>query len=192
MTPDEEHVRAPGPSHPAFDACFEAHYSDILAFAVRRVDARTTAEDVLSETFAVAWRRRDAIPKPALPWLYGIAIRVIANEHRSSRRRARLRHRLAAEPPRTGRDPADLAGEREAVLLALSRLTEAQREILRLAAWEGLDAQDAAAVLDCTPSTFRVRLHRARRELAKQLEAAGHLPNEQGATAGPKTAELTE
>jgi len=162
-----------------FDACFEAHYSDVLAYAIRRVEDRATAEDVLAETFAVAWRRREAIPEAPLPWLYGIAARIIANQQRSARRRLRLRLRLSSEPARrSGRDPADVVGERDAIVAALSGLSEAQREVLRLAAWEDLDVPDAAAVLGCTPAAFRVRLHRARRELAKHLDPSGHSADE--------------
>ena len=158
----------------AFHACFDAHYSRLLAFVVRRVDGRATAEDVLADTFAVAWRRRDAIPDPALPWLYGIARGVIANQRRGERRRSRLSARLFGERNATARDPAEVLGERDTILRALGALSEGQREVLRLAAWEGLDTEAGAAALGCTPSAYRVRLHRARRELEKQLAAGGH------------------
>jgi RNA polymerase sigma-70 factor (ECF subfamily) len=157
-----------------FDACFEAHYAEVLAYAMRRVEQRATAEDVLAETFAVAWRRRDAIPAPALPWLYAIAARVIANQMRSSRRRLRLGRRLAAQPPRRGHDPSEVIGEHDALVEAFSRLSDSQRELLSLVIWEDLATSDAAAALGCSPTAFRVRLHRARRALAKHLKAAGH------------------
>jgi RNA polymerase sigma-70 factor (ECF subfamily) len=85
-----------------------------------------------------------------------------------------------------------VTSDRDAIIIALSALTEPQREVLRLAAWEGLNARDAAAVLDCTPSTFRVRLYRARTEFAKQLDAAGHLPSERAATPRCETADQAE
>src|SRR6266542_3605025 len=80
-----------------FDAAFDAHYLKVLAFAIRRMESRPEAEDVAAETFAVAWRRRDAIPDAPLPWLYAIALRVIANHRRSSRRRAHRDQRFASE-----------------------------------------------------------------------------------------------
>jgi RNA polymerase sigma-70 factor, ECF subfamily len=168
----------PDPQRSKFDACFEAHYSQVLAFAIRRVGGRASAEDVLAETFAIAWRRKDVIPDAALPWLYGIAGRVVANHRRSTRRRLRLGRRLWREPAKSGRDPAEVVGERDAAVAAFSKLSGAQREILMLVAWEGLDASDGSIVLGCTPAAFRVRLHRARRALAKHLDAAGHLPRE--------------
>lgn len=155
---------------PRFEFLFEAHYADVLAFARRRVDGRAAADDVVAETFAVAWRRRDVLPDEALPWLYGVARRVIANQRRSDQRRERLGARLALEPRASGDDPAVLVGGRERVLAAFARLTEPQREVLRLVAWEDLEPPAAARVLGCSPAAFRVRLHRARRELRRQLD----------------------
>lgn len=172
----------PDGSTRAFDASFEAHHAAILAFALRRVGDRETAEDVLSETFAVAWRRRDAIPEPELPWLYAIASRVIANQARGSRRRLRLGARIASEPPATGRDPAEIVVGRDAVLKAFAEISDRQREVLRLVAWEGLDARDGAAVVGCSVAAFRVRLHRARRALAKRLAQSGHEGDERRVT----------
>jgi len=164
----------PDPAARAFEAGFEAHHAAILAFALRRVDERATAEDIVSETFATAWRRRDDVPDPELPWLYAIAARVMANQARGSRRRTRLGARLKSEPPALGRDPAEVVGERDGVLAALAALPERQQEVLRLVAWEGLEPRDAAKVVGCSVAAFRVRLHRARRALAKRLAEAGH------------------
>jgi hypothetical protein len=64
----------------------------VLAFSIRRLPDRSTAEDAAAETFAVAWRRRELIPEEPLPWLYGIALRVAANQRRP-RRGAELRRK---------------------------------------------------------------------------------------------------
>src|SRR6476469_3334058 len=168
-----------------FERCFRDHYAQVLAFSMRRVSGRDVAEDVVADTFAVAWRRRERIPDPALPWLYAIAGNVIANQYRSTRRRRNLDTRLAHE---TGgapseADPVESLGRRDAFSAAFALLAEPEREVLRLVAWDGLDTRDAARVLGCSPGAFRVRLHRARRKLAKQLEAAGHSPRENRAAA---------
>jgi RNA polymerase sigma-70 factor (ECF subfamily) len=159
-----------------FEACFRDHYADILAFAIRRRPDRQGAEDAASETFAVAWRRRGLIPERPLPWLYGIALRVLANQRRSDRRRARLEGRLAQERAiaADGGDPTEAMARRSGFAAAFARLSEDDREVLRLVAWEGLGSGEAAAVLGCSHGAFRVRLHRARRRLGKQLAAAGH------------------
>jgi RNA polymerase sigma-70 factor (ECF subfamily) len=143
---------------------------------VRRLPDRPTAEDAASETFAVVWRRRDLIPEEPLPWLYGIALRIIANQRRSGQRRRRLGDRLEREAGsrEAGPELADALHRRDAFSRAFQRLNESEREALRLIAWDGLDTREAARVLGCSAAAFRVRLHRARRRLAKHLEATGH------------------
>lgn len=160
-----------------FDRTFSEHYHSILAYALRRVSSRESAEDVAAETFAIAWRRWSEVPADPLPWLYGVARRVLANDARSASRRGRLRTRLAANPSPTPRDPGELVNERNTVLAALDRLSEPEREVLRLVAWEGVDSAAGASALRCSRRAFALRLHRARRKLAKELAAAGHTPS---------------
>jgi RNA polymerase sigma factor (sigma-70 family) len=173
-----------------FERCFRDHYAQLLAFSMRRVSGREIAEDVVADSFAVAWRRRDRIPDPALPWLYAIAAHVVANQRRSNRRRrdldTRLAHEIAVVASRS--DPAESLDRRDAFSAAFALLAESEREVLRLIAWEGLDTRDAAQVFGCSPGAFRVRLHRARRKLARQLEAAERTPRE-GRSTVPNPAE---
>jgi RNA polymerase sigma-70 factor, ECF subfamily len=162
-----------------FDACFRAHYADILAYALRRLGERGAAEDVTAQTFAVAWRRLSSLPADPLPWLYGVARQTVRNETRSARRRSRLLARMRSEDAlRAARDPVEPVSERSAIVTALGHLGKGQREVLRLAAWEGMDARRAAAALGCSPAAYTLRLHRARRRLAKELAASGHVCEE--------------
>jgi RNA polymerase sigma-70 factor (ECF subfamily) len=147
-----------------FDAHFRFHAAKVHAFALRRSDPEL-AQDVTAETFLIAWRRRADMPRQALPWLYGIARGVLANEHRAANRRGALASRLAAEARPL--DPAT-DGDHE-ILRALAALSDTDREALLLCAWEDLSVKDAAAVVACSPATFAVRLHRARRRLARAL-----------------------
>jgi RNA polymerase sigma-70 factor (ECF subfamily) len=175
-----------------FERCFRDHYARVLAFSTRRLAGREIAEDVVADVFAVAWRRRDRIPDPALPWLYVIAGHFIANQYRSARRRHNLDARLAHETGviAPGSDPAESLDRRDAFSNAFALLAESEREVLRLIAWDGLDTRDAARVFGCSPGAFRVRLHRARRKLAKQLEAAGHAPREDRAAVSNPAEEI--
>jgi RNA polymerase sigma-70 factor (ECF subfamily) len=167
-----------------FEALFDAHYSKVLAYALRRVEPHI-AEDVAAETFLVAWRRLSAVPEDALPWLYGVARKTIANQRRGIRRRTALLARLSQDRSVPGgrADVAAMVAERDAVIAALGRLSERDREALRLAAWEGLEFARAARAAGCSTGTFAVRLHRARRRLMKELAAAGHIPTEMSTTA---------
>lgn len=163
-----------------FERCFRAHYADVLAFAIRRLGDRATAEDATSEVFAVAWRRRERLPDSPLPWLYAVALRVISNQYRSTRRRRELDLRLMREAGAgaPADDLADSLDRLDAFATAFAELSEPEREVLRLVAWEGLSTRDAAHAFGCSAGAFRVRLHRARRKLAKHLAAAGHLAGE--------------
>lgn len=82
--------------------------------------------------------------------------------------------RLTSQPEATGRDPADLHAARSEINRAFARLSDGERETLRLIAWDGLSTEDAAKVVGITPGAFRVRLHRARQALEKHLDADGH------------------
>lgn len=115
-----------------FECCFRDHYAQVLAFSMRRIAGRETAEDVVADTFAVAWRRRDFLPDRALPWLYAIAGNIIANQYRSTRRRrdrdARLTRETALSP---GFNLAESVDRRDSFAAAFALLAEADREVLR-------------------------------------------------------------
>src|SRR5579863_6616292 len=91
-----------------FEELFERHHGHVAAYARRRADA-SLVEDVVEETFLIAWRALDRVPAQALPWLYGIAWRVLANQRRGERRGRALAARLARE--RHSADESALAPE---------------------------------------------------------------------------------
>jgi len=123
---------------------------------------------MVSETFLVAWRRVGDVPEDALPWLIGVARRVVGEERRAAGRRDRLDARVATEAAVAGTDSGTSDDDGE-VLAALAALTESDRELVLLICWEGLSSADAARVVGCTPLAARLRLHRARRRLAELL-----------------------
>lgn len=158
-----------------FRAIYEANYSRVLGYAVRRSPTAEDAADVVAETFLVAWRRVDEVPDPSgdgdRAWLYGVARRVLANQRRGDRRRQRLATSAMADAARAmalSTRPAwdaDLAD----VATALAALGDDDREVLRLTAWEDLDARGLGLALECSPTAARVRLHRARGRLKRAL-----------------------
>ena len=153
-----------------FSALFERYNGDVAAYARRRAPA-AVVEDVVAETFLVAWRSLDRLRGDPLPWLYGVAWRVLANERRGRRRRSALSERLAGD--RAIGEPAVLAPEvSDAVRTALLGLGEREREAVLLVAWEGLAPKQAARAAGCSSATFRGRLHRARRHLQSVLGAS--------------------
>ncbi|MDX6219687.1 MAG: polymerase sigma-70 factor, subfamily [Frankiales bacterium] len=152
--------------------------ADVLRFARRRLTDEDAAWDVVSDTFLTAWRHASRCPdrpEEQLPWLYAIAGNAVRTSQRSRNRRLRLQGRAdAMEPPPMSADLADGVAANELIRLALSHVSEVDRELLRLVAWEGLsDSISLAIALGISPSAAAVRLHRARRRLRSQLELLG-------------------
>jgi RNA polymerase sigma factor (sigma-70 family) len=168
-----------------FTLLYQRHYGAVMRYAARRTDP-DTARDVVAETFLVAWRRLEAVPDGAAgaePWLYAVARRVLANAERSRRRADRVTARLGHQRPVTAADPAEAVTERARVEQALRALPEADREALRLVGWEELDLAGAALAMGCSRAAMAVRLHRARRRLARALESRERAAD--AAPAGP-------
>jgi RNA polymerase sigma-70 factor (ECF subfamily) len=153
-----------------FEELFTCHHDDVLRYFVRRLDIRADAADLVAETLLIAWRRLDEVPDgQILPWLYGVARRVLSNHRRGETRRHGLADRLRDDLRTAVPDPQPAAVE---AAEAFKQLSDTDREVLSLVAWEGLDSTQLAAVLDCSRNTAMVRLHRARRRLERLLDNA--------------------
>lgn len=159
-----------------FEEIYLAHYADLLGYVRRRTESPEDAADTLAETFATAWRRIGDVPAgpSARLWLYGVARRVLANGRRAETRRSALVERLGAELGRW--DELDRTSDHEdldAVRAAFRRLGPDDREVLALVSWEGLGSAEIATVLGCSRGAARLRLHRARKRLTKELTREG-------------------
>lgn len=143
----------------------------VHAYALRHCGVEG-AEDVVSETFIVAWRRIDVVPEDALPWLLVVARNTIAHRRRSAGRRARLDDVLAARSPGQERTTEEIATSRLETLEALRHLSAKEREAVLLIAWDGLTVTAAADVAGCRDRAFRARLTRARAHLRAALDPA--------------------
>jgi RNA polymerase sigma-70 factor (ECF subfamily) len=157
-----------------FEDLYAEHRLEVLAYCTRRLD-RHDAADACSETFLVAWRRLDDIPPPpeSLPYLYGIANRVVSNQFRSLRRRSRLDARLAALGVSVTPDPSLLvvqSSRAQEVVAAVRKLKAKDREIVMLYAWEDLSRETIAGMMGMTRSALDQRIHRANQRLARMLE----------------------
>ena len=161
-----------------FATLFDRHAVIVHRYLGRRVGE--LADDLLSETFLIAFRRRTAYRPEHVdvrPWLLGIATNLVHSHARTERRRYRA---LA----RTGVDPATVAGVDEVharvdaaalrgpLAAALAGLKERDRDVLLLFAWGQLGYDEIAAALDIPVGTVRSRLNRARRQTRAVLAPA--------------------
>lgn len=157
---------------PSFTDVYRAHYSAVLRFVRRRVSA-SDVDDVVSETFLVAWRRQDEMAVAPLPWLYRTARNVILNTNRAAGRREGLVVRIASmrgDDPGAG-DPIGRFEQRHDLVSLWRDLDPLDQEILALQIWEGLSSREAAVVLGISRAACSMRATRARRRLATALTA---------------------
>jgi RNA polymerase sigma-70 factor (ECF subfamily) len=155
----------------AFRCLYEASFDAVWSYAVSRV-GRQSAEDLVSETFTIAWRRRDSLPPDPLPWLIRVARNLALELYRDVARRRSLETELQEGSTVGDRVESDIAEgvvARHQALSALARLSQKDRELLMLVAWHGLSPRQAAQALGCSRATFFVRLHRARARLEHTL-----------------------
>ena len=154
----------------SFDAFFESHYDSVYRYCLRRLGA-ADAEDAAAEVFAIAWRRIDQVPAPQVEraWLLGVAFRVVGNHFRGRMRWTRLVGRLEFA---SRADPGDSELDRDFRLLhlALQGLRPAERELLRLASWDGLTRGEIAEVMGIDVNAVDQRLFRARTRMRDRLE----------------------
>jgi RNA polymerase sigma factor (sigma-70 family) len=139
-------------------------YSLVLTTCERRLGDRSTAEDVASEVFRVAWQRWRDGEELSVPWVYGVVRNVIGNEYRRSGRADALWVKMALEP-----DAPEDEEQNRRVRDAMLALREKDRELLFMAYWEELSGSEMAAILGITASALWVRLNRARAALKKVL-----------------------
>ncbi|MFE3830373.1 RNA polymerase sigma factor [Streptomyces sp. NPDC059092] len=173
-------------------AHFDAYARSVYNHAFRLTGNWAQAQDVVSLTFLDAWRLRGRVNEEGgslRPWLLGIATNVTRNTRRAARRHAaavarlprdEVEHDFADEIAGRLDDSAQLA----LVRTALSRLRRADREVLALCVWAGLDYAAAAEALGVPVGTVRSRLSRARTKLAKHMEPL----SERGQMRGDRTA----
>jgi RNA polymerase sigma factor (sigma-70 family) len=150
-----------------FEEMYRQHEPKVLAYALRRASPEI-AKDAVAEVFLAAWRRFDELSEDPVPWLISAARKALANQRRSFGRQVRLAGRLA-EQPHEQATRVDQLEDASSARAALERLRPEDRETLLLIGWDELTPSQAADSLGYSASSFRVRLHRARRRFERLL-----------------------
>lgn len=169
-----------------FDQVAAVVVEPVRRYLARRVD-QATADDVLSETVAVLWRRVGHVPVgEEVPYTIGVARLQLQNALRAMRRQERLVAKIITvdPPPETVPEAGSTDSRAELVRDALSRLRDVDAELLRLHAWEELTVSEMAEVLGMTTNAVSIRLHRAKKKLAdtirKMTAPSGHVVVKEG------------
>jgi RNA polymerase sigma-70 factor (ECF subfamily) len=170
-----------GPREPRFARLFNETRGDLLAYALRRAASPEDAADVLAETFLIAWQKLDSLPPgdEARLWLFGVARNLLRQGASRERALDTVVQRLGNEIRDAVSTFAHVQHKGSPRLRAgLKALPERQQEVLLLTAWEGLSPREIAAVTGTPVNLVRVRLHRARTRLRRELAATdGDVPS---------------
>jgi RNA polymerase sigma-70 factor (ECF subfamily) len=151
-----------------FVATFRAHLQDISKYLTRRVEV-SQVEDLASEIFEIAWRKRDSCPEGfELAWLYKIAGFVVSNHRKKLSRRAITVPLL--DHDRSAPSAEDMALDGSSVAQAFDELSAKDRQVLSLLVFEQLSIKEIAVVLGTTENNTSQRLKRARERLANNLK----------------------
>ena len=159
----------------ALDALLRRHGALVARVCRGILGDAQLAEDATQAVFLVLIRRAGSIRDPdrLAPWLHGVALRTA--------RAARRQHRRSLTSPipldeTTMIDPTpdpaqSLIRREQAEILhnAINRLPRRYLDPIVLCDLSGLTHAEAAAHLDCPPSTVGVRLKRAREKLRVKL-----------------------
>lgn len=151
-----------------FVATFRSHLQDISKYLTRRVEV-SQVEDLASEIFEIAWRKRDSCPEGfELAWLYKIAGFVVSNHRKKLSRRAITVPLL--DHDRSAPSAEDVALDGSSVAQAFDELSAKDRQVLSLLVFEQLSIKEIAVVLGTTENNTSQRLKRARERLANNLK----------------------
>ncbi|GAA3217060.1 sigma-70 family RNA polymerase sigma factor [Actinocorallia longicatena] len=156
----------------SFVRLHDDHRDRVYAHAAERV-APSVAEDAVSETFEIAWRRFAEIPDEPLEWLLATASEVVVRIERAERREQTLAASAVQGPADAEADPALIVAERRALIEGARRLSFSDRQVLVLRAWHGMSSEEAARFLGISTPAYFVRLHRARHRFAALIAALG-------------------
>ncbi|MBC8472739.1 MAG: sigma-70 family RNA polymerase sigma factor [Planctomycetes bacterium] len=154
-----------------FRALINDYSAQVLNTAVRILGDTHKAQDVHQEVFLGIWRRWDKYDGQTnwKAYLYRATVRKAIHLAKKSRA-----ERLFEEQPEyTSQERPDgslRAAELQQKLTGcLARLPKRQAEVFVLSRMEGLKAEQIAELLGCSQETVRVHLHRAMKQLAREL-----------------------
>ena len=162
----------------AFAELFSRHADRLWALALRTLQHRADAEEVLQEAMLSAFRRAASFRGQAAvgTWLYRIVLNACFDRLRRAKARpvaASFGDDVVAALPSAQEGPEETVVRREVaaeVERALGGLSPDQRAALILVDLEGRSVDEAAAILGCAPGTVKSRCSRGRARLAPLLK----------------------
>jgi RNA polymerase sigma factor (sigma-70 family) len=159
-------------SRVAFEALYRESRDDLYAYVAGLLRDRSAAEEVTSQAFERAWRKRRQIDRrrgTPRAWLFGIARNAALDE---LRHRSRQAPDAEAEVVTPAANPAEVAVDRAALQRALDSLTGRERELVALKFFAGLSNAEIATVIRTSETNAGTRLHRVIEKLRRSTNEA--------------------
>jgi RNA polymerase sigma factor (sigma-70 family) len=163
----------------AYTEMLDRHSRAVFRYAWGLADQRSDVDDIVQETFLVAWRRRKDIRivgSSALPWLLTSARNIAMNTNRQRRS-----HRIDEIDEHTGASDAwyrqvehdEVAQQLRWVQTEIAALDSPDRELCELCLLQDRTYDEAAAMLGLSPVNARKRIQRSRARLRTNRAAQG-------------------
>lgn len=163
--------RAQHDDRAAFDVLYEQHVGRVYAVCLRMCASRSEAERLTQDVFVRAWQRLKTFRGESAfaSWLHRLAVNVVLQDGRTSRRRD-ARIAVVAEPELLDRRAqAARDDERMDLERAIATLPAGARQVLVLHDIEGYKHEEIARLTGTTVGSVKAQLHRARRLLRERL-----------------------
>ena len=152
-----------------FNDLFRSYLSETSRFIARRTKAEDV-EDLAADLFALAWQKRDSIPKGLeLPWLYKSARYLISNHNRKQQGRTSILATL--QEPQSAPSAESIALADMELAEAWKGLSTKEKEVLSLWAFEGLEPKQLAVALEKSENACAIALSRAKSKLTQLLNS---------------------
>ncbi|MGI9623006.1 MAG: RNA polymerase sigma factor [Acidimicrobiales bacterium] len=168
---DDAQLAPPIQAVPSFEALFVDEYPKMVALAAAVAGSRTHSEDIAQEAMARLdrnWAKVQGYESPGA-WLRRITINLATSRRRRASTEARALLKLGA--PEVHLEPAEPSDEH--VWTIVRQLPKNQRAAVALRYLEDRSIDEIADILEISPSTARVHLHRAKQTLRHRLEKEG-------------------
>jgi RNA polymerase sigma factor (sigma-70 family) len=158
-------------SRVAFEALYRENRDDVYAYLAGLLRDRSAAEEVTSQAFERAWRKRRQLDRgrgTPRAWLFGIARNAALDELRRRGRIAEPQAEIAASVA----NPADAVVDRAVLQQALDGLNGRERELVALKFFAGLSNVEIATVIRTSETNAGTRVHRVIEKLRRSIDEA--------------------
>lgn len=156
-------------------ALYEAFFVEVYTYCAHRLFSRDLAEDAAAAVFLRLVEKHGELKERTKAsirnWLYGTASNVVALHVRDSKRRLAITTELSRERSSPGSDGSAASEKLDwpALYEAISRLPQADQDVITMRYFGGLDSIAIAEAMGITRIAARVRLTRAIKRLRREL-----------------------